>query len=321
MIAYRFDITVNWQVYSTTASTSGLQRHIDHHERSLGTVPIANGVVKVEPANSSLPPNTTPPPVPNFPSSVSRPRATPKTFNPPFNGEEIFLKTAVHEYIPIREVADQFNQVYRTFTGGKNPDVLVLEGKLRESFFRKREEVKRFLQEFNSRISVSAELWTSATEQTYLIATAHLMSEKWEPLRFVLDCVLVSPDINSDSISDLLNLILAEFEITDKVLAVTTGNEKVMEAFNAFKPSVSQKPGGPISHVKCIGWGLTMCVQPALDHVRDHINKVRRFLKMLLNSRKGPELASISALLLHDYQEIKLDIQGQSFWIIPQLQK
>lgn len=166
------------------------------------------------------------------------------------------------------------------------------------------------MQELNSRVSISLELWTSATDQTYLIVTAHVMSEKWEPLRFVLDCVLVSPDLLPEYMKDLLTTVLTDFEIFEKVLAVTTGNEKVMEAFNAFKVLVSLKPGPPVSHVKCIGWGLTVCVQPALDHVQEHINKVRRFLKTVLNHRKTAELQSTSALLLHDYQEIKLDFPG-----------
>ena len=60
-------------------------------------------------------------------------------------------------------------------------------------------------------------------------------------------------------------------------------------------------------HVECIGVGLAQCVQPILEGFPDQIDRVRRFLKTLLNTRKTAELQTNAGLLFQDYHEMKLD--------------
>ncbi|XP_055337872.1 uncharacterized protein LOC129587924 [Paramacrobiotus metropolitanus] len=308
------------KVYATTASTSGLQRHLDTHDAVDASPPLppaAQNGIKLEQMQlaNSLPPNllaSASPAVglPMLPPATPRLKSAGKSYIPPANADEIFLKTVVREHIPVAEVIDAFSGIYRTYTG-KPADTTVLTGRIRALFAKKREEVKRYLAETLNRVSISLELWTSAIDQVYLIVTAHVMSEKWEPLRFILDCLLMTPDNSADSIRDSLVAVLDDYGIAHRVLAVTTANERAMEAFNLCnKTAVITKPGLPASHVRCIGWGLTACVQPALDHVQDHLNNVRRFLKTLINQRRMGDLAHTAALLIHDYTEIKLDIPG-----------
>ncbi|OQV19255.1 hypothetical protein BV898_06678 [Hypsibius exemplaris] len=321
-------------IYSATASTSGLRRHAETHEQQQAVLqqqlslsePSSSRPLKMarnklaavmaggNGAPASLPNGAkTEPPVP-------RP-ARPFTA-PPLVGEDNFLKLIIREHLPMADVAHQFGVVYRAATG-KVPDGDALNAKLRQLFVRKKDEVKSYVRNAVGKITLSMEIWESASGHAYLLIAAHLLTDTWDPVRFLLDCLLISPDVTEEVVREMLIAVLEEYQCVDKILAISTIDEQTAarvgtaealasKAVHLYQTYVEQHGGPEVAKVSCIGSGLGHCVEPALNVATEQVDKIRRFLKVLLNNGKFSELRNEAHLCLLDYHELKLD--SPSVW-------
>ena len=140
--------------------------------------------------------------------------------------EDNFIKLIIREHLPLDEVCHQFGAVYRSTTG-KLPDHDALDLKLRSLFTRKRDEIRAYLaRPALSKLSLSLEAWSSAGGLAFLITTAHVMNEAWEPVRFVLDCILLAPDVTADTIREHLVALVEEYQCGGKIVAVSAADER-----------------------------------------------------------------------------------------------
>ena len=147
--------------YSANASTSGLRRHLDGHER--GEEPGRPGRKPgFQPLRRTDTPATSAYASPG--GSGATKAAFPKTFMAAPKADDIFLELMIAQHLPISDVVEEFGAIYRSYTH-RAPDLGQLEGRLKEWYTKKKGEVKQFIGNFAGKISLSMELYTAANKQ------------------------------------------------------------------------------------------------------------------------------------------------------------
>ena len=91
----------------------------------------------------------------------------------------------------------------------------------------KYEEVKQLVKHqftLASYVSLTTDIWTSRTAQSYMTITCHFIDELWEMRSLVLETFHFSTDHTAAHIAAELKKVAEEWELSEKVVALVTDN-------------------------------------------------------------------------------------------------
>ena len=123
-------------------------------------------------------------------------------------------------------------------------------------------------------------MWTSANQEAFLGITIHYINSDWKLHNFLLDII---PFKISHSGINIAKRVLEEFNISNKIIALTTDNESAMlvcgrELASALDDQFSSMI---FSHYHCIAHVLNLGVKKGLNLVCESINKARKLMKSI----------------------------------------
>jgi len=130
--------------------------------------------------------------------------------------------------------------------------------------------VKTVLENAPGAISLTTDLWTSLTMDSYCGVTAHFFGDEWQLKHIVLDVRPMPYPHTGEAIKEILMGIILEFAIETKVLALTTDNASSMiAAFGLLAEEMFSKYQRKIYHVRCGAHVLNLAVQAGLKNISE----------------------------------------------------
>jgi hypothetical protein len=154
------------------------------------------------------------------------------------------------------------------------------------TFNTKREKIINHLDQIEGKCSLTADMWTSMNREAYLGITIHYVNSDWHLCNFLLDIIPFTTRHTGENIAQEIVRVLNEFNISDKIIALTTDNEsamivcgrKVADSLNAELSSMN------FSHYRCAAHVLNLGVKQGLQLVSNSVDKVRELMIKIKNS-------------------------------------
>src|ERR1700722_2081232 len=132
-------------------------------------------------------------------------------------------------------------------------------------------------------------MWTSSINQdSFLSLTIHYVNSDWKLCNFLLDIIPFNISHSGINIASEIMRVLQEFNISNKVIALTTDNALVMlvcgkEIASAIEDKFSSMI---FSHYRCAAYVLNLGVKQELNLVNNAIIKVRNLAKKIKKSTR-----------------------------------
>lgn len=130
-------------------------------------------------------------------------------------------------------------------------------------------------------------MWTSSINQdSFLSLTIHYVNSDWKLCNFLLDIIPFNISHSGINIASEIMQVLQEFNISNKVIALTTDNASVMlvcgkEIASAIEDKFSSMI---FSYYRCAAHVLNLGVKQGLNLVDNAIIKVRNLAKKIKKS-------------------------------------
>ncbi|GJR02193.1 zinc finger BED domain-containing protein RICESLEEPER 2-like protein [Tanacetum coccineum] len=154
---------------------------------------------------------------------------------------------------------------------------------------REKTNLKMKLEKVSSRISFTADLWSSITSDGYMALTAHYVDETWVLRKKVLNFSFVPPPHTGKMLAYVLVNFLSDWGIKDKVFTITLDNAKYNDGLVETLRSHLRLNNvlvcdGKFIHVRCGAHVLNLIVQAGLKVIEGSIEKVRESVKYVRGS-------------------------------------
>lgn len=86
--------------------------------------------------------------------------------------------------------------------------------------------------ECNNSVCITTDLWTSRSNESYIAVTGHYMTDDLELKHILLDCRNFLDSHTSENIQEMLNSIVAEWGLTNKInFAVSDNAANIQKAY------------------------------------------------------------------------------------------
>jgi len=154
------------------------------------------------------------------------------------------------------------------------------------TFNDQRANLIRQLHQIEGQFSLTADMWTSMNRDAFLGITIHYIDSNWCLCNFLLDIIPFTTRHTGENIASEIKRVLDEFNISGKIIALTTDNESAMVVCGRrLAVSLdSQLSLMTFSHYRCTAHVLNLGVKQGLELVGDSINKVRELMSRIKNS-------------------------------------
>lgn len=163
------------------------------------------------------------------------------------------------------------------------------------------DEIKLAVMEAKS-VALAIDRWTSINNENYISVTAHYLNEDLILKANLLDVVSIQKD-SSINISIFLQELVANWRISNKIIAVVTENNPTM--IDAIKECQWH-------HIPCFAHMLNSFVKAGLAEINDVITKVRNIVYYFKrNSEAMENLHSIQNKLALAHFKLKKDVPSR----------
>jgi hypothetical protein len=134
--------------------------------------------------------------------------------------------------------------------------------------------------------SLTADMWSSVNREAFLGLTIHYIDSEWHLRNFLLDIIPFSISHSGMNIAQEIIRVLNEFNIFDKVIALTTDNESAMLVCgrNIMAALDSEFSSMTFSHYRCAAHVLNLSVKQGLELVSSSVRKARELMVKIKNS-------------------------------------
>jgi hypothetical protein len=145
------------------------------------------------------------------------------------------------------------------------------------------------LRKINGRFSLTADMWTSTiNHEAFLGLTIHYIDPEWKLHNFLLDIIPFKISHSGINIAHEIMKVLDEFNISNKIVALTTDNESAMivcgkEIATSLDIEFSTMV---FTHYRCAAHVLNLGVKNGLKHINEPVNKVRKLMKTIKHSTR-----------------------------------
>jgi hypothetical protein len=152
------------------------------------------------------------------------------------------------------------------------------------TFNTRREKIINHLDQIEGKCSLTADMWTSMNREAYLGVTIHYVDLNWCLCNFLLDIIPFSTRHTGENIAQQIIRVLDEFNISHKIIALTTDNESAMVVCG--RVLANELSSTNFSHYRCAAHVLNLAVKQGLQLVGDSIGKVHELMSKIKNSTR-----------------------------------
>ena len=164
-----------------------------------------------------------------------------------------------------------------------------------EAFREQRSALREELKNCGSRVSLTADMWTSNQRLGYLCVTCHFVDKSWAiQKRIIRFCLMETPHDGVQMYNFMLKTI-QYWNIEDKICSITLDNASVNGSMmkhlrdNLFKKHLLIC-GGAIFHIRCAAHVLNLIVQDGLLAMEGVIDNIRESVKYIKSSQSREQL-------------------------------
>lgn len=185
-----------------------------------------------------------------------------------------------------------------------------------EKYSHYKEIIKNTLQDTLGMISLTSDMWTSTASDSYYGITAHFVDRNWQLQSVVLDFAIMPQPHTGEIIKETFLTIMADFNIENKVLAITTDNaSNITNGIELLAAEISSKHSRPIYNIRCGAHVLNLTVQAGLKsmfNIEEDINE-ENLTSSLTKLRLCINTIRRSPRIIHQLQEICQDLKIQYY--------
>ena len=181
------------------------------------------------------------------------------------------------------------------------------------TFDTKRMEIIKKLRQVTGQFSLTSDMWTSTiNREAFLGLTIHYIDSNWNLCNFLLDIFPFTIKHSGMNIAQEIMRVLEEFNITGKIIALTTDNDSAMlvcgkELASTFNNEFSSMG---FSHYRCAAHVLNLGVKKGLKIISNSVVKARKIMTMIKNStRHCDSLRAFCTLKRIKYLKPILDVE------------
>jgi len=170
------------------------------------------------------------------------------------------------------------------------------------------------LKNVNSKISITTDIWTSLANRSYAVITAHF-NDNNNLNHILIDFSLLPSPHNGENIMKRLKETFEKYDITSKVIAVTSDNAKnnirAMQLLQNWFKEKSVNVYHENLHIRCFAHVLNIAVQEGLKCIE--INNLRSLISDITCSPKKNQILEETAKSLK-VTSLKLKMDVKTRW-------
>ena len=159
-----------------------------------------------------------------------------------------------------------------------------------DSYEEARANLRKLLNKSKSRISLTADMWTSNQTLGYLCVTAHYIDDEWELYKRIIKFTLVESPHDGRTMFNALLRTLQDWNIESNVFAITLDNAFVNDNFSKTlqenlvdKGQLPRK--GKLFHCRCAAHVLNLIVQEGFKSISSATKNIRDSVKYVKSSQ------------------------------------
>ena len=191
------------------------------------------------------------------------------------------------------------------------PSHQYLQQQVLNKFANHRSLVANKLETLLTKVSLTADIWTSITNQAYLGVTVHYIDDEWNMQHYLLDLIHFEHHHTGARTKEKLLQLINEMNFNKKVLSLTIDNDATMilcdkSMTNEFDITWNNNE---FNHFRYAAYILNIAINhgmqlkiDVIDKVRTFINKIRHFTVFC------DSLRSYCKVIKKDYLKPDLDI-------------
>lgn len=173
-----------------------------------------------------------------------------------------------------------------------------------------KQDVKSALIDADS-IALTFDIWSPRKGASgYGCITGHFIDSKWDLKSVILEFKLMPHPHDAISICNFIAQVILEFDIKQKVIAITTDNgSNVVAAINQLIPRLQLDTNfGTMgfTHYRCMGHIIHLAVRDALKGLKPLLINLRKFVSIMRSSGKRSET-------FKKYQETLIELNDPEF--------
>jgi hypothetical protein len=148
-------------------------------------------------------------------------------------------------------------------------------------FESKKEELKVFFQNLDSKVSFTTDCWTSPNNLAFMGVTAHFIDKDWNMKAMTLDFSSLSGPHTGLNLYKSFVRVLDTFGLSTKVLGVTLDNASNNNSFIEKLSVGSETSFESFHHIRCFSHVLNLSAQAALEVLKEDLIKLRSAIKKI----------------------------------------
>ncbi|KAJ4790660.1 Zinc finger BED domain-containing protein DAYSLEEPER [Rhynchospora pubera] len=154
------------------------------------------------------------------------------------------------------------------------------------------------LQELDSRVSFTSDIWTSSANLGYLCLTAHWIDKGFQFQKRIIAFKKIPYPHSGQAVADLVEKIWTDWKLDDKIFAITLDNSSVNDlAVKHLESRLSEKMlfGASHMHMRCSAHILNLIAQEGMKLIHTTLENIRELLRHIGSS--GSRLQVLNSIL------------------------
>ncbi|KAL4190409.1 hypothetical protein AMTRI_Chr07g75500 [Amborella trichopoda] len=208
---------------------------------------------------------------------------------------------------------------FRTFVRNLQPlfsmvSPSTIESDIIEIYKKEKKKLYEELEKIPSRISLSANIWSSCQNLEYLCLIAHYIDDAWVLQKQILSFVNL-PSRTGGAIAEVLLDLLSQWNVDKKLFSITLNSASYNDvAASSLRSRLSRNSSlpleGKIFHLCCCSHVVNLMVQDGLEVIQEVLQKIRESIKYVKTSHVRQERFNeiINQLGIQSKQNIFLDV-------------
>ena len=179
-------------------------------------------------------------------------------------------------------------------------------------YYEKKEEIKLVINKIPGKAAFTADMWTATNGIAFLSLTMHYIDVSWELKNFLLDVIPMSVRHTGKNMADTIMAVLCEFDLAEKILALTTDNASSMLSCYTFMAArlETEFENRNFAHYRCAAHVLNLAVTQGIKLIDMSVEKERTLMAYIKSSHPvNEDLKALCKVKEIAYLAPKLDVK------------
>lgn len=167
-----------------------------------------------------------------------------------------------------------------------------------------------------SKVALTTDIWTSIANKSYVAVTGHFIGTDGAIVHTLLDFQFFPHPHAGPDINNILQCVVLDFKLKDKVAAITTDNASNNITMMEYLERTTGTIG--VSHVRCMPHILHLVVTSGLTVIKTIVDKARSLSKSLRVKSRTQTLKETAKKLGKPYHAPTIDVETRwgSTWLM-----